>query len=59
MKVSRGRSERQVIDRKQALEHFPTRSTCAGNRRDVVGDLGSQTKFERWQAVFGAGDCFR
>jgi hypothetical protein len=56
MKVSRRRSERQVIDRKQALKDFPTRTACAGSRRDVVGDPGSQTKFERWQAVFGAGD---
>jgi hypothetical protein len=56
MKVSRRRSERQVIDRKGALEYFPTRTACAGSRRDVVGDPGSQTKFERWQAVFGAGD---
>jgi hypothetical protein len=56
MKVSRGRSERQVIDRKKAPKDFPTRTACAGSRRDVVGDPGSQTKFERWQAVFGAGD---
>src|SRR5713101_6978154 len=59
MKVSRRRSERQVIDRKKALKDFPTRTACAGNRPDVVGDPGSQTKFERWQAVFGAGDGCR
>src|SRR5260370_11780590 len=59
MKVSRRRSERQVIDRKQALKHFPTRTACAGSRCDVVGDPGSQIKFERWQAVLGAGDGCR
>src|SRR6201991_1743620 len=59
MKMSRRRSERQVIDRKQALEYFPTWPACAGSRRDVVGDPASQIKFERWQAVFGAGDGCR
>jgi hypothetical protein len=59
MKVSRGRNERQVIGRKEALEHFPTRPACAGNRRDAVGDPGSQIKFERGQAEFGASDGCR
>lgn len=59
MKVSRGCNERQVIGRKEALEHFPTRPACAGNRRDVVGDPGSQIKFERGQAEFGASDGCR
>src|SRR5260370_31235090 len=59
MKVSRRRSERQVIDRKQALKHFPTRTACAGSRCDGVGGPGSQIKFERWTAVLGAGDGCR
>src|ERR1700682_2424477 len=59
MKVSRRRRERQVIDRKKSLKHFPTRTACAGSRRDVVGDPESQIKFERWQAVLGAGDGCR
>jgi hypothetical protein len=59
MKVSRGRNERQVIGRKEALEHFPTRPACAGNRRDVVADLGSRIKFELGQAEFGASDGCR
>src|SRR6185295_12181193 len=59
MKVSRRRSERQVIGRKEGLEYFPTRPACVGSRRDVTGDPGSRIKLKRWQAVFSARDGCR